>query len=86
MNEIEEMREIAKMENKANVEGSLPRVVNPETFFYTLKQLGETLGIDNQKFMQLSVNPPLKGIVTRQKHEIGSKVLREVIEDELNDL
>jgi hypothetical protein len=31
-------------------------------------------------------NPPLKGIVMRQKHEIGSKILREIIDEELNDL
>ena len=64
-NELEELKEIAKQDAKKENDGSVPRVVNPETLFYSLKQLGETLGLDNQKFMQLSTNPPLKGIVTR---------------------
>ena len=78
------MKEIAKQE--AAKDGGAPRVVNPETLFYTLKQLGETLGLQNEKFMQLTPNPPLKGIVARQKHEIGSKIMREILEEELNDL
>lgn len=47
-NEIEELKEIAKQEAKQS--GKDPNaysVVNPETLFYSLKQLGETLGLNN---------------------------------------
>ena len=40
----------------------------------------------NDKFMKVSPNPPLKPVLMRQKHEIGSKILREIIDEELNDL
>ena len=81
------MKEIAKQEARAgNKDGSVASVINPETLFYSLKQLGTVLGLDNEKFMKLTPNPPLKGIVMRQKHEIGSKIMREVLEEELNDL
>ena len=36
--------------------------------------------------MKVSPNPPLKPVLMRQKHEIGSKILREIIDEELNDL
>ena len=85
-NEIAELKEIERQEAKNSKDGAEQRVINPETLFYTLKQVGECLGLENKKFMQVTPNPPLKGIVMRQKHEIGSKILREIVDEEINDL
>ena len=85
-NEIEQMKEIERSEAKKGKGEEEQRAINPETLFYTLKQLGEVLGMQNEKFMKVTPNPPLKPVVMRQKHEIGSKILREIIDEELNDL
>ena len=52
-NEIEEMKAITKQE-KSDKGGTVQSSINPETFFYSLKQLSETLGMNNQKFMEIS--------------------------------
>lgn len=57
------MKQIEKLEHTN--ESSPSRGINPETFFQSLKQLGETLGYDNQKFMQMKVDSNLKTITTR---------------------
>ena len=52
-NEIEEMKAITKHE-KGEKGSGIQSSVNPETFFYSLKQLSETLGMSNKKFMEIS--------------------------------
>ena len=42
-NEIEELKELEKKDGKNSHAG----VINPETFFVALKQVGVTLGLEN---------------------------------------
>lgn len=84
-NEIEEMKAITKQE-KSEKGGSVQSSVNPETFFYSLKQLSETLGMNNQKFMDITPQQTMNGVVVRQKHEVGSRIIREIFEEDLNDI
>lgn len=44
-NEIAELKEIERQEAKNSKDGEQQRVINPETLFYTLKQVGECLGL-----------------------------------------
>jgi hypothetical protein len=60
-NEIEELKELEKKDGKNSYAG----VINPDTLFVALKQVAETLNLDNKKFMQLTPNPPLKDIVMK---------------------
>ena len=77
-NEIQEMKEY----DSKNQMG----VINHETFYYSLKQLGETLGLQNQKFMDLNPNPVFQNFVANQKENIAMRIQNEVIDQEISDL
>ena len=55
-------------------------VINHETFYYSLKQLGETLGLQNQKFMDLNPNPVFQNFVANQKENIAMRIQNEIID------
>ena len=77
-NEIHEMKEY---DNKNQM-----GVINHETFYYSLKQLGDTLGLQNQKFMEANPYPIYCNFVVNQKEDMGLRIQKEVLDQEISDL
>ena len=69
--------------NKVNEQ----KVINPASFYQSLKLVGQTLGMEDKKFIKLIPSPlTTPHQVMAQRHQIGYKILNEILDEELQDL
>lgn len=71
-----------EQKNAANVQ----KVINPQTFYQSLKLVGQTLGMPDKKFQKLIKAPMTYSQVVIQREEVGMKVLDQILDEEIVDL